>query len=329
MADTKYTYTISTAFPTGKVAPDRLTNEIQISAIVTALSKIDVDEVADICDIWFKDALSAEDQTTLNTIVANHSGEPLAPPATEVNLEGARFDKDGKQVIVPTPAPNGSFTWYTSRGDVLDPVGRGAGTEARITYAATETGIKTVELQFAESVYIHDGEINWKPIDEFDGTDYFSVYVKFCQSDDLTPNPGAGNCNITNPPYIDPAPNNDGDYDIDLETACPIPSSSGPWLVNERTEEITVYDEEVGRGKYGTRCMLLTGYTPPPIYLVRNLSMGSPRGIFEIDAYLVEWLSHHWKLGMEVEKVKEPTVEVEINGILMLFRWSSTLNGAV
>jgi len=328
MAATEYNYTISTDFPNGKVAPDCLTEEIRASTIVTALDRIDVAEATDTCSIWFKDALSTEDETTLNTIVGSHSGEPLAPPATDVKIDGARIDRDGKQVIVPTPAPGGSFTWYTSKGDQLDPLKRGEGTPVRITFAATETGTKFIELEFAESVYVHDGEINWKNTDDFNGEDFFSVYIKFGSSD-VTPNgSGTGNCTIIDGYIIYPMDGN-GDYDVDLTAACPIPSSQGPWVVNERTEEITVYQEEQERGKYDRRIVLLYGVVPPPMYLVRNVTMGSPRGIFEIDAYLVEWVSHHWKMGMELVKVKEPVNEVEINGVIMLFRWDATTNGAV
>jgi len=320
MAATKYTYSISQDFPNHKEDSARLTREIQQSSIATALDYINTS--GDDCDIWFKDALSAGDKTTLDGIVATHSGEPLPATASPVTIAGARFDSDGKQVIVPTPAPSGSYTWYTSQGDVLDPLARGEGQLARVTFAAAETGVKTVELVFSEAVYIHDGEINWRGIEDFDGTDHFSVYVKFGQSDDLTPNPGAGNCNIS-APFIIPA-NGDGDYDIDLDTACPIPSSQGQWIVSEKTEVITPYVEGQTMGKYDQRIVLMTGYTPPNMYLVRNLSMGSPRGIFEIDAYMVEWISKHWKLGMEVDKVKSPTNPVEMSGIIMLFRWHAT-----
>jgi hypothetical protein len=322
MAATKYTYSVSGDFPNQKVDVNRLTKEIRESAIVTALDYIDVS--GDDCDIWFKDALSGGDQTILDGIVAAHSGEPLPDAAKPVTIEGSRFDSDGKQVIVPTPAPAGSFTWYTSAGDQLAPLKRGEGTPTRITFAAAETGMKTVELDFAEGVYIHDGEISWRGVDDFDGTDTFSVYVKFDQTN-ITPNGGGtGNCTLYNGYLILPMAG-DGDYDVDLAAACPIPSSSdGQWVVNEKTEEITVYVDGQTLGKYDQRCVLLYGITPQNLYLIRNVSMGSPRGIFEIDAYLVEWMSKHWKLGMEVNKVKSPVAAVEMNGIIMLFRWKAT-----
>jgi hypothetical protein len=84
MALTKYqkTYSAFTGLvsPYTKPNPDRLKDEIQKSAIVTAFDHIDTDDGAQLCDIWFKDALSAGDQTLLDGIVATHSGEPLTPP---------------------------------------------------------------------------------------------------------------------------------------------------------------------------------------------------------------------------------------------------------
>jgi hypothetical protein len=82
MVSTKYTYTISTSFPNAKVESTRLTQEIQSSAITIAIERIDTND--DICDIWFKDALSQTDEAILNGLVAVHSGEPIPQPAQPV-----------------------------------------------------------------------------------------------------------------------------------------------------------------------------------------------------------------------------------------------------
>jgi len=92
MAVTKYTYSISQDF-TGLVSPytrpdiGRLTQEIQESAIITALDHIDCG--GDACDIYFKAALSSGDETVLDGIVAAHTGAPLAPnlPVQPVKIE--------------------------------------------------------------------------------------------------------------------------------------------------------------------------------------------------------------------------------------------------
>ena len=76
MAATKYTYSISGDFPNQKVDSDRLTKEIDADVtITTALDYINTE--GDDCDIWFVDALSAPEVTALDTVVANHSGDPI------------------------------------------------------------------------------------------------------------------------------------------------------------------------------------------------------------------------------------------------------------
>jgi hypothetical protein len=80
MAATKYTYSISTDFSSGENS-DSLTEEILTSSISSAaLTHINTD--GDVCNIWFDDPLSAGDQTTLDGLVAAHSG--VAPLQWEV-----------------------------------------------------------------------------------------------------------------------------------------------------------------------------------------------------------------------------------------------------
>lgn len=93
MAATNYTYSIANDFPATGLASDRLAKEIRDSSIVTALDKITTSD--DVCNIWFKDALSAADKTTLDGdttspaggLIAAHSGEPLPTAVAPVILE--------------------------------------------------------------------------------------------------------------------------------------------------------------------------------------------------------------------------------------------------
>jgi len=71
---TKYTYSISAAFPTGKVAPSQLTAEILASSITTALDYIET--VANDCYLVFADSLPAPSKATLDAIVAAHQATP-------------------------------------------------------------------------------------------------------------------------------------------------------------------------------------------------------------------------------------------------------------
>jgi hypothetical protein len=127
MAATDYTYSISEDFPNGKVNSDTLTVEIQDSSIVTALDKINT--AGDVCDIWFKDALSSGDQTTLDAVVAAHQGN--APPWHPTTADGSPIihidssQEDGSVLTARSPrlgdeltASTHSFcdetTWYST-----------------------------------------------------------------------------------------------------------------------------------------------------------------------------------------------------------------------
>lgn len=103
MPATKYTYSISVDFPNQIVATDRLSIEIDNSAIVTALDYINTS--GDDCDIWFKDTLSGGDETILDGLVAAHTGEPLP--------------SDGLSVVVVQPIQRFTHGYTTSSGSTL------------------------------------------------------------------------------------------------------------------------------------------------------------------------------------------------------------------
>jgi len=328
MASTSYEYAYS-AFPNDKVAPDRLAQEITASVLIVpsldmASGGVVADDTDQICTIWFLAALSTEEQAALAAIVAAHSGEPLTSPQ-EVTIPNARYDTDKKQVVVITPAPRGSFTWYTSHGDQTDPsLVRGGGQEMSIHFDAQETGTKEVEVQFAEGVYVHDGEINWRDPTDFNAGDHFDVFIKFAATA-VVANPGAGNCNLyplgPGMNMIVPAAG-DGSHDVDLATACPVPSSAGPYVVSEKTDVITVGEAS---GEFVMQCALFD-FQVPNFYLLRAMSMLSNRGVWEIDAYLVEWISNKWKLCMSVTKTNQVANAVDIAAIVMLFRWNASID---
>ena len=71
MAITKYTHSKLCNI-------DRLTLEIGQSNIVTALDRIETKSSPATTDTYFKAALSTGDETTLNTLITNHTNTPLA-----------------------------------------------------------------------------------------------------------------------------------------------------------------------------------------------------------------------------------------------------------
>lgn len=94
---TTYTYNI-TDFPNQKVATDRLTQEINNSSIIIGLSYITSDPLTVL--LFFKSDLSIDEKTTLDGIVAVHSGEPLAHPdpivMAEILTEATHWVKSGE-----------------------------------------------------------------------------------------------------------------------------------------------------------------------------------------------------------------------------------------
>lgn len=92
MAATKYTYSVSGDFPNQAVDPGRFEREIDQSSIVTALSYIQVN--GDVCDVWFVDPLSTSDETTLDGLVATHTGAPMPDAVRYITTVVPTVDDD-------------------------------------------------------------------------------------------------------------------------------------------------------------------------------------------------------------------------------------------
>lgn len=92
MAATKYEYTKAIDIP-------RLSQEIRASSITIALDYISV-EGADAVDIWFKEAISAGEKTTLDGLVTAHVNDPLP------NVEPQK-DSDGAYMMRPKVTKSG------------------------------------------------------------------------------------------------------------------------------------------------------------------------------------------------------------------------------
>lgn len=337
MASTKYTYSIQNDFPNHAVASDRLLSEIRASAIITAVDYINTS--GDDCDIWFKDALSAGDETILDGLVAIHSGEPLPsnvpiPITTPVTTpEGTALfsldsprEVDKKPVMVNSPATEGTFTWLSSRGDDLSPTppasGRGTGNQAFLSFSAPDT--KEVELQFCEPVELHDGHVSWKG--EWGFEDSWGLSVRM-PATVATPNVGnTGNCNLVDTGYgfniVVPAAG-DGAYDIDLDQAVPIPDGynsktgqgAGYWNVEQYwSEEIT--PNVAGQGAFNLYDAALE------MFFCKNMDCGNPLGIWDLDAYKAEWVSKKWKLCFHATRVTSGAGK--IGGYFMIFRPGAT-----
>lgn len=107
MASTRYDYVIGD-FPSG-LNEDTFTSDIRNSSIVIALDYISV-ESPDVY-VWFKDALSAPDESTLDALVAAHSGQAL-PGSTGLTVY---LNESSTRTIT------GAQTWDRSSGGIFVP----------------------------------------------------------------------------------------------------------------------------------------------------------------------------------------------------------------
>jgi hypothetical protein len=333
MAATKYTYSISADFPDHKVSPDRLTNEIRQSAIVVALDYIET--LGDECDIWFKEALSPGDELILDGIVATHSGEPLPVPSNAVVLESPHggdvsVEDDGKLVVVNFPADEGSYMWLTGAGDDVVNDVRGGG--ARMVFefddlvrAVPET--KTVDLHFMEWVQLHDGQMTLPKPSDWDVNDVWDFCIHM-EATAVTPNPGGtGNCNLVNPAgdpgqpdsyIIIPSYGGPGAYDVDLDTAVPVPAGGeGYWDYNYETN---VLDVSSSPGAASWHLLAVTVDS----YFMRNIVVPlHPAGNFDFDAYKAERIMpRRWALRLTVTKASDGPGK--LTGWIVTFREQNT-----
>jgi len=99
MAETSYTYSLSTDFPEGKVDGSRLKLEIDASAITVQLARVDT--AGDAVSVVMKAALSTEEQEALDDVVSNHSGEPLPEPVDVIRLDEPR-SPEGLPLFAPS-----------------------------------------------------------------------------------------------------------------------------------------------------------------------------------------------------------------------------------
>lgn len=327
MAATKYPYNF-TDFLNDEVDLDSLDSEIRASAIITALDKIETDETTALCDIWFKDALSAGDNTVLDGIVAAHDGvaipDPLTPGGVPLVHIDAPEEDDGKPVVVMTPGPRAYRTFFSGSGDDPSPTppesGRGSGPTIGLDIPSTDTFPKDyfVEWGYNEPVYVHDGQLCWNPAVEFGRQDHFSLSVKGLATVTTPNGTTTGNCNLVAAGgynVIVPAAG-DGTHDVVLADAVPVPTglaTNGYWDVDKRTGDVTP-SLTPGAAKWLLLDIAFQSYFLRRVPLLHSL------GLFDIDTYMAEWISVKWTWRMDVHKEAGPSVDCEVAGWIYVFR---------
>ena len=174
MAETTYTYAISTDTANGKVDGGKLSSEIHTSSITIALERIDTQ--ADVLEVVFKDELisdSVDNQvTTLTDIIHSHDGVPqletLSVRIQETALSTRRLMLFGTRFVAElNQTTNNDVTFDTDRELQNVEVyveGHTSGDYLELFVVHPQVGVIG---QFGESVFIPPhGEIT--PDDGFD-----------------------------------------------------------------------------------------------------------------------------------------------------------------
>jgi hypothetical protein len=286
--------------------------------------------VGSVLSVWFKAALSEDEDTAFLALAAVHTGEPLPPrvPVSQVEFTSTQnvhldgpSEKDLKPVFVNSPATEGTFTWLSSCSDDLSPTppnsGRGTGQQAVLSFI--EPGEDEVVLQYIEPIELHDGHVSWNGAWDFE--DLWSISVRLPATEVIANAGGTGNCNLVDTgqgfSIIVPAAG-DGAYDVDLSTAIPVPdgytekdtTKVGFWDMDLWTEEVTPRGDMQGQFNFYTVQL--------EMFFCKNVDCGNPLGVWDLDAYKAEWVSSRWQIVFHVKRVTAGSGK--IGGYLMVFR---------
>ena len=207
-------------------------------------------------------------------------------------------ETDGRQVVVVSPATQGWNTFFTGAGDLIVDgiIQRGNGTKIHLEWDDVESrGLKIIEFSFAEPVEIHDGQAFYTPTSNWKTSDIINFYIKIPANNPITNLNNNGNCIIV------PAgdfniiiPSTTGTHDIDLVSAFPVETEGGFWDVDYDTGVISPNSN--GNGKFH----LLTSEIKS--FFMRNIPMGHPLGVLDVDTYKSEWVHQNWKIYIEITK---------------------------
>jgi hypothetical protein len=243
-------------------------------------------------------------------------------------------DTNNKTIVMITPASRGFNTWFAGAGDNITPTppatGRGEGepfyvkipAEAMATASEESPVVITKSYRFSEPMEINDGEVTWKPVEDFCGLDRFSLGVLIA-ANTYESTPDAGNCD---PVEVYPGsgvymlvPATNGMYTVDLSTAkpCPAKDKDGMWDVDYNTGAITPALTS-GRGSYNLFSILIESW------LIKNAPMNNPLGVFDIEAYSTEYFHPAWELQWKIEKRSPGAHTGHVAGWILAFRRFTT-----
>jgi hypothetical protein len=313
--------------------------DVNIKKKLVAVDPISV--VGSTVSIHFVEDLNHSEQSALGTLLANHEGEPstmvnefgvprvVVDSVVNIKDQNTLKEKDGRLNVTPTPVGFGWLTWFTGFGDDPAPVtttGRGEG-QQMIAYIEDGYDYAEVSFSFAEPIHVHDGQVYWGDEGTFKPTDTFSIGVDIPATIATESPDGYGNCNKVDTGFgfniFVPAMGGPGYWDIDLSTDAYISpvtvygsDPNGYWDLDETTGFARSADE-FGKGYYN-----MFDVPMPRVYFVKNVPMGHPFRLFDIDVYKTEFIHQNWNIVLEVNK-KSPGAGW-VSGWLLSFRRNNT-----
>jgi hypothetical protein len=236
-------------------------------------------------------------------------------------IDGPREATDKKTVVVVSPATENWKTFITSCGDNASPTppdsGRGTGDQILIETLATNPNDHPYQkdVQFVEPIELHDGQVSWSPVENFDVHDRFSL----CAVLAATPVSagGAQNCNLvevaTGVNIIVPVTPGTGTHEVAVANVVPVPTDdeNGYWDVDYESGMVSI-GAVSGSSKWHAYDISLN------LWFIRNVSMNNPLGMFDIDVYKTEYIPPQWKIRFEV--FKKTTADGQVSGWILAFR---------
>jgi len=208
-------------------------------------------------------------------------------------------EEDRKPIVTMSPASRGFVSWICGASDnhnaIYPDTGRGTGDPIFLEFTGPET--KIAEYTFIEPIEIHDGEIAWGPLSNWNGSDKFSLGVRIPASLTAPNHNNTGNCNkypIGNGLHIILPAAGDGAHDLVL--GAPVYDRAGTGAYWDVEHDTGVVSPGAMGAKWNLYDFEVTAW------LIRGIRMTHSLGVFNLESYRVEYFHPSWKLRWEVEK---------------------------
>jgi len=278
------------------------------------ISRASDDDVVDF-ELWKDDE---KECSSLDDACAMALVSPLSP-SPKMKLD-CPSEQDKKPIVTISPATEGFVTWITGAGDDAEAQfpesGRGTGTPFVLSFSEDEVPCtKTLEFDFIEPVEVHDGQVSWRQPQNWGSQDSFSLGLRIPSSSVNLNTSSLGNCNkIPIGPEMNMIVPAAGDGQYDLIEACPVQDrqNQGGFWDNEYATGVVTPNSVPGKGLWNLFDFEITGW------LIKNIPMTHPMGVFDIDVYKTEYFHPSWYLTWRVNK--QTPGAGDVSGWIFCFR---------